>query len=198
MKRLRGWLVSVVAGITLGLCIVFVAALISSLFFRIGFQIVQRRSFTTTSPSVEFVCSADRDSLVLALSQYKNEPYGRPTGVAWAGRNGRYELIFFHTKANSRFYLWDWNLAHVKLNLLGGCDLFYMVLPIWALLPPCMVFPIFALIQKHRRRRRLFGVECLICGYDLRATPGRCPECGTIPPERNAFQGAPIPIQRNP
>ena len=39
--------------------------------------------------------------------------------------------------------------------------------------------------RRIRRERRIAGKLCLKCGYDLRATPGRCPECGSLREETN-------------
>ena len=41
-------------------------------------------------------------------------------------------------------------------------------------------FRLVAWTRRRRRRRRNVGL-CSACGYDLRATPGRCPECGATP-----------------
>lgn len=45
------------------------------------------------------------------------------------------------------------------------------------------------LIREHKtavhKNRRSKG-QCAACGYDIRATPQRCPECGMIPDEVKA------------
>jgi hypothetical protein len=58
----------------------------------------------------------------------------------------------------------------------------WVVLPYWCWLLACAFFPLACAVQLRQgfrlRRRRHLGL-CLTCGYDLRATRGACPECGS-------------------
>ena len=57
-----------------------------------------------------------------------------------------------------------------------------VVVPLWAVVAVAALPPAGLLWGKLRRRRRRKGGLCTACGYDLRATPGRCPECGATTP----------------
>lgn len=60
-------------------------------------------------------------------------------------------------------------------------DFHQLTLPIWPLILLASVAPGALVVGAYRRRHRQPGF-CTRCGYDLRATPDRCPECGLEAP----------------
>jgi hypothetical protein len=55
---------------------------------------------------------------------------------------------------------------------------FLIRFPSWLLVLLTSILPGLWLLR--RSQKRVDGNLCPVCSYDLRATPDRCPECGTV------------------
>lgn len=56
------------------------------------------------------------------------------------------------------------------------------LIPYWIIVVASLVLPTAVFLIRHSKRHRAIAGLCEKCGYDLRATPDRCPECGTVRP----------------
>ncbi len=66
-----------------------------------------------------------------------------------------------------------------------------MSFPNWFLVVCCAILPASRILAVMRSRRRHRSGRCTDCGYDLRATPARCPECGIQPPRSHPWKSVP-------
>ena len=65
-----------------------------------------------------------------------------------------------------------WGARHL------GHAYLHVLVPMWSACAASVALPLIAFV---RRARHPAAGACYRCGYDVRATPDRCPECGTPP-----------------
>jgi hypothetical protein len=73
---------------------------------------------------------------------------------------------------------------HASHRRRGGLSTYDVRIPTWFAIVLAAVLPVGWVLTERRRRlaaRRVRAGLCRSCGYDLRATPERCPECGVVP-----------------
>jgi hypothetical protein len=84
-------------------------------------------------------------------------------------------------------YGFGWERRTLRIQWGGGSytdELYGLLLPHWAAVVVTAALPLSVTAARRRARRRTQLGLCPACGYDLRATPDRCPECGAVPVHR--------------
>jgi hypothetical protein len=113
---------------------------------------------------------------------------GSSVGGADAAVTAEYSRIWRHGDARdeARYLV---NRAGFELAtgargvFLEGRTLQRLRVPYWLPIGVTLLLPVSRWLYRQRRVGRAPILACSRCGYDLRATPDRCPECGAIPAE---------------
>ena len=84
------------------------------------------------------------------------------------------------------------NTTTIGLTTAGVRTIEEMLLPYWLLTLPTVILPAVWFWRRWKLSERKEASLCRVCGYDLRATPDRCPQCGTpAPPPATAPTSSP-------
>ena len=186
VKSFNCWAFNIVAGVSLLLCMAILALWIRGRwvadgvvrdFGRFGF-LARSEGGSTVRLQVSDKSSGEINS----SHGWEHWEYEPTEWQPQEGRNG--DLVRWRL---GRFEFWRATAAPASPGGPGGwaCSNWGIVVPHWGLATATALLPASRAIGLLKRRvawrRRRLGL-CGSCGYDLRATPDCCPECGTVPP----------------
>jgi hypothetical protein len=146
-----------------------------------GLRVMRQRA-TTSGPGVEtarpdrlgFWQIGPKGALTIATRFGPAEPEHRFLGFGWGRAQYRKTTDWIGVRPTGT----GWSKPERQI-MRYTLDYAVLAVPYWALLLATGLAPALWLRGRMRRRGRILGGRCARCGYDLRASPGRCPECGS-------------------
>jgi len=138
-----------------------------------------RRTIEYSTSARTYIVTVRPMGLYLATGTYMQH-YDSP---GWSGSHVDKNVVdsgLFASDRHAGGFFWG-EFAAFTHGPRPQCTIAYLILPYWLLIAGSAVMPVWAM---WRWRRSVYPTGfCPSCGYDLRATPDRCPECGAVPVE---------------
>jgi hypothetical protein len=182
---MRRWLINILSALSLLLCIAIAVVWVRSYYKQDDINIYRT--------SHQIYLSSYRGAIVFELG--RQEWHGKLIGATWKVSSSGAGLAGDAYMANLAVSQWQHTLlTHIELLGLGFLrfqdqyrpggskfDRTMVRVPHWSLLSVSAPLPLIWLWRRHRQQKRPRLGLCPSCGYDLRATPNHCPECGHEP-----------------
>lgn len=194
---MRRWTLTILSGLSLLLCVGFVILWFSSAgatrycrqwsdtsyeetLYEIGVSGrgigIGYDSWRTTRPDVVQGRTAH---LMLAFPD-ANEHSGFSARIVAAGKDDRYISFGDLLTEETLWTRCGFQMTGKSLNMPGHVSKSAgIAAPLWPLVLLTAILPAYQFFRRERRFFRLRHNRCASCGYDLRASGERCPECGT-------------------